>query len=172
MFKTKNLTDSGKAAPPSSAPTTVPGWPRAASAVATAANDTRIAWYPLRHSLVFVSLGCILLASSAHADTLIYNNITTQGGHVLNGGATEISGDDVTKMLADEITVAAGYGGARISGLSFDVANLGTSTVTAYAWLSFYSNNGTSGGPGTPLFAFVEEFTLANGFYETLSRRQ
>ena len=95
MFKRKNLTDSGKAAPHLPRP--------------------RIACYRL---IVFVSLGCILLASSAHADTIIYNDTTHAGGHVLNGGATEISGDDVTKMLADEITVAAGYGGARISGLS------------------------------------------------------
>jgi hypothetical protein len=105
------------------------------------------------------ALGWILLASSARADTIIYNNTTTPSGHILNGGATEINGDDVTAMLANEITVAAGCGGASISGFTFGVANFSGSTVTAYVLLSFYSNNGPSGGPGAFLGGYSEEIT-------------
>jgi hypothetical protein len=164
MFKTKSLIDSGKALPLSSAPTEVPGWPSAASAVAIATCDTRIAWYLLRHSLVFVSLGCILLASSAHADIIIYNDTTHAGGHVLNGGATEVSGDDITNMIADDITVAPGYAGATISSFAFAVASF--AAVTADVIITFYSNNGPGGGPGTVLDTiYGEGFTFASGFY-------
>ena len=62
-------------------------------------------------------------------------------------------------MLANEITVAAGCGGASISGFTFGVANFSGSTVTAYVLLSFYSNNGPSGGPGAFLGGYSEEIT-------------
>lgn len=109
----------------------------------------------LKQTFVFLPLGCLLFAAGAQA-TVIYSDTTTFSGEgFANGGATVIAGNDVTKMAADDITVAPGFAGATVSSFTFSVANLNTSAVTAQPLIRFYSNDGTSGGPGTLLGAFT-----------------
>jgi hypothetical protein len=107
----------------------------------------------LKQTFVFLPLGCLLFAVSAQA-TVIYSDTTTfTGSGFADGGATVIAGNDITKMIADDITVAPGFAGATVSSFTFSVANFNTSAVTAKPLVRFYSNDGTSGGPGTLLGA-------------------
>lgn len=97
----------------------------------------------------------LAMAWAARAD-VIYSNITTfSGAGFAAGGATEVSGNDTTKMIADDITVAAGDGGVAVNGFAFSVANFNTSVVTAQPVVEFFDNDGPGGSPGTILAALA-----------------
>lgn len=97
----------------------------------------------------------ILGASSATATTTAYANVTNFFGNAsTNGGATAISGNTITRLVADDLVPAGGYGGLNVAGFSFSVANLTGATVNARARVRFYSPDGAGGGPGTYLTGF------------------
>jgi len=101
------------------------------------------------HTLAFAAVFGLCLAQ-AQAQTIIYNNLTTfSGSGFTNGTATVQSGDDITKLVADDINFAAGSAGAIVTQYSFTVANFNATAVSARPLVRFYNNNGTGGGPGT-----------------------
>jgi hypothetical protein len=88
--------------------------------------------------------------------TVLYSNTTTFSGQgYAAGGATVVAGNDTTKMVADDITVAAGDGGATVNSFTFSVANFNGVAVTAQPIVEFFNNNGAGGGPGTIIAAFA-----------------
>jgi hypothetical protein len=96
----------------------------------------------------------MLIAGSAHAAT-IYSNVTNFSGSAFaDGGATVTAGTDTTKLIADDITVASGFGGAVVDSFSFAVANLNAAAVTARPLVRFYDDDGAGNGPGTLLGSF------------------
>jgi hypothetical protein len=110
----------------------------------------------MRHSLLskVLVLGCIAAAFgpvSARADfTPLYSNTTTFSGQGYNGGgATTISGNTITTMVADDITAGAGLGGHTVDQLTFSVANFNAAAVSARAIVQIYQGDGAGGGPGT-----------------------
>jgi hypothetical protein len=97
----------------------------------------------------------LALASMAQAD-VIYSDVTTfTGSGYAAGGATLVSGDDTTKMVLDDITVASGAAGATVNSFTFSVANFNTSAVSARPIIEFFNNNGSGGGPGTLIAGFL-----------------
>jgi hypothetical protein len=122
----------------------------------------------MRHSLLtkFLLLGCAVAAfgpASAKADfTAMYSNVTTFSGFGFAGaGATNVGGDTLTSMVADDINAGPGLGGHTVDQISFSVANLnasvpgGPTTVTARAIVQFYQADGVNGGPGTLITALA-----------------
>jgi hypothetical protein len=97
----------------------------------------------------------LALASMAGADVL-YSDVTTFSGQgYAAGGATVVAGDDTTRMVLDDITVAPGAVGATVNSFTFSVANFNSSAVSARPVVEFFANDGSGGGPGTPLTGFV-----------------
>ncbi|MFN9245507.1 MAG: PEP-CTERM sorting domain-containing protein, partial [Planctomycetota bacterium] len=74
-----------------------------------------------------------------------------------NGGATNQSGNTITRMLLDDITFAFPPTYGNLTGFTFSVANLNSTAVSARARVRFYNDNG-SNAPGTYLTGY--SFTL------------
>jgi hypothetical protein len=90
----------------------------------------------------------------AQPSTTVYDNTENFLGYVYpNGGATEISGDDITALVADDIQTVGGAG-QGVNSFAFSIANLDPSTVTAQPIVSFYAGDGSGGLPGTVLAAY------------------
>jgi hypothetical protein len=97
----------------------------------------------------------LALASMAGADVL-YSDVTTfSGSGYAAGGATGVAGDDTTRMVLDDITVAPGAAGASVNSFTFSVANFNGAAVSARPIVEFFSNDGSGGGPGTYLAGFA-----------------
>lgn len=65
--------------------------------------------------------------------------------------ATRPAAAQVTTMVADDITPAAGFAGQSVTGFTFSVANFNAAAVSAAPTVYFYSSSGSGGGPGTLL---------------------
>ncbi|MCW3054622.1 MAG: hypothetical protein JWN14_3792 [Chthonomonadales bacterium] len=101
------------------------------------------------HTPAFAAVFGLCLAQ-AQAQTIIYNNLATfTGNGFTNGTATVQSGNDITKLVADDINFATGSTGAIVTQFTFTVANFNATTVSARPLVRFYTNGGTGGGPGT-----------------------
>ncbi|MBU6413669.1 MAG: hypothetical protein KGS45_09350 [Planctomycetes bacterium] len=84
----------------------------------------------------------------------IYSNVDTFSGQAYAiGGATNISGNTITRLFADDIICAAHTAGP-ITSFHFNVANLNTSVVSARARVRFYADNG-SNAPGTYITGYT-----------------
>ncbi len=100
-----------------------------------------------------------------------YSNLDhPTGGVVLQGPAATVSGNGITRLVADDITGVSP--GASISELTFSVANQNAVTVSCRARLRFWSADGAGGAPGTylgsigltfPAFPFPPGVTIASG---------
>lgn len=94
-------------------------------------------------------------AASATATTTAYANVTNfLGSAFANGGAAVLSGNAITRLVADDLVPAGGFGGLNVAGFSFSVANFGASATTARARVRFYLPDGAGGGPGTYFTGF------------------
>lgn len=99
--------------------------------------------------------GAVLGGTSVSAVTTAYSNVTNfLGSAFANGGATVISGNTITKLVADDLVPAGGFGGLNVAGFTFSVANFGASATTARARVRFYLPDGAGGGPGTYFTGF------------------
>jgi hypothetical protein len=130
---------------------------------------------------VTLFLGCLLLAgppalvTPARSDVVLYSNVTNFTGFgVTNGGAANVGGDNITTMVADDITPGPGLDGGSVDAFTFSVANFDASAVSARARVRFYAADGAGGGPGTLITGFtfnpisfaantVSLFTFSNG---------
>ncbi len=84
----------------------------------------------------------------------LYSNITTFTGQpYLNGGATLISGNTITTLIADSLALTGNLP-FSVGQFSFSVVNVNTDTVSARPRVRFYANDGTNGGPGTYITGF------------------
>jgi hypothetical protein len=108
----------------------------------------------------------LFAAAIVHADDVtVYSNFTTYGNNgVLNEGASEIGGDDITSLVADDITPISGYSGDSVDALEFTVLNNNSSSVTFRPLVRIYDSDGASGGPGTFIAGFdLHTITLSAG---------
>jgi hypothetical protein len=80
-----------------------------------------------------------------------YSNIDTYTGSVFsNGGAATVSGNGITRLVADDITFALPYlAGQSFTQFTFSVANLNLVAVSARPRVRFWLADGAGGGPGT-----------------------
>lgn len=100
-----------------------------------------------------------------------YSNLDNPtGGAFSQGPAATVSGNGITRMVADDITGV--HPGADVVEITFSVANQNPVSVTCRARLRFWSANGAGGVPGTylgsigltfPAFAFPPGVTIAAG---------
>jgi len=109
-------------------------------------------------------------SQSNSAGAIHYSNLDTPtGGTFSQGPAATVSGNGITRLVADDIT---GIPGGDVIEITFSVANQNAVTVTCRARLRFWSANGTGGLPGTymgsvgltfPAFSFPPGVTIAAG---------
>jgi hypothetical protein len=116
----------------------------------------------MRHGLLtkYLLLCCAVAAfspASVRADfTSLYSNLTNFTGQgAPQGGATNLGGDTITAMLADDITAGPGLSGHTVDQMTFSVANFNSTAVTARAIVQIYAADGTGGGPGTLITAIA-----------------
>lgn len=110
----------------------------------------------------------------AQAVVNAYNNTTTFSSAGFSSGASAVvSGNTLSRVIADDITFAPGFAGQSITELAFSTANFNAAAVSARPFLRFYLPDGTGSAPGTFLGGInlnpvtlnasgVQIFTLTN----------
>jgi hypothetical protein len=96
--------------------------------------------------------GVVLVTAAAKSpgQVIVYDNTTNSSTNAFqNGGATDLSGDTITRYVADDITPLTGFAGRSITQFRLSVANLNTAAVTARPRVKFYLPDGTGSAPGT-----------------------
>lgn len=97
-----------------------------------------------------------LLSASAQ-ELFIYNNLgNNTGSFFANGGAANLSGNTITRLVADDITPIGGYAGMAIDNIYFSVVNANAVAVSARPRLRMWNADGAGGAPGT----FIAGFTF------------
>jgi hypothetical protein len=100
--------------------------------------------------LCFFGLAVCREPAAARAQVILYSDITNFTGFgVTHGLAANVGGDNITSMLADDITTAPGSAGLGVTQFVFSVLNINTSATLARPLVRFYAADGASGGPGT-----------------------
>ncbi len=109
-----------------------------------------VAWAGLVVGLLGVSI-----PSVQAGQVTAYSNVTTFSGYgYAGGGATSVSGDTITTMVADDITPVAGLAGDNVVSFTFSAGSFNSTTVSARPIVSIYeADNG--GAPGTLLTTIV-----------------
>lgn len=107
---------------------------------------------PSRLALAAIALAA---AAAAQAQVAIFDNTTSFSGQALpNGGAANLAGNTITRLVADQIQTTQIGSPLAITGFSFSVANLDAANVTARPRVRFYAADGVGGAPGTYLTGF------------------
>jgi hypothetical protein len=84
----------------------------------------------------------------------VFSNVTTFSGSFFpNGGATNVSGDMITKLIANHYTLV-GTPPFNMTAFTFSVANSNVAAVSARYRVRFYLADGAGGGPGTAIGGF------------------
>jgi hypothetical protein len=97
------------------------------------------------------------LASASAQELFIYNDtVNSTGSFFPNGGATVLSGNTITRLVADDLTPIGGYAGMPINNIYFSVVNANGTAVSARPRLRMWDATGAGGGPG----AFIAGFTF------------
>src|SRR5215831_19031572 len=97
-----------------------------------------------------------LLSASAQ-ELFIYRDLDNNtGSFFANGGAATISGNTITRLVADDLTPLNGYAGQSISNIYFSVVNANAVAVSARPRLRMWDADGAGGTPGT----FIAGFTF------------
>ncbi len=98
------------------------------------------------------------LAASAGAQTVLYDDTTAASTQSFtNGGAATDpanAANTITNLVADDIALGAGFGGATITGVSLLVANAGSAPTSARVLVRLYTVDPGTGGPATLLRGF------------------
>jgi len=84
-----------------------------------------------------------------------YDNTATLTGGAFNGGAALQSGNTITRLLADDCTMAASFVGQTATQFHIFIWNTNTVAVTARVRFRIYGSDGAGGGPGTVLAGFT-----------------
>ena len=96
-----------------------------------------------------------IVACAAAQEVLIYDNtVNFSGNFFLNGGATNQSGNTITRLVADDITPIGGFSGQAVSNVYFSVWNNNSGAVLARPRLRMWNGDGAGGIPGTLIAAF------------------
>jgi hypothetical protein len=105
-------------------------------------------------------LGVALLGFVAPAsaqELFVYRNLdNTTSQFFANGGATDLSGNTITRLVADDITPTPGFDGQPIDFLYFSVVNANSVAISARPRLRMWQADGAGGNPGT----FIAGFTF------------
>jgi hypothetical protein len=110
----------------------------------------------MKLKLLLGSLMVGLLSASAQ-ELFIYRDLDNNTSQFFaNGGATVVSGNTITRLVADDITPLSGYSGQAISNIYFSVVNANAVAVSARPRLRMWNADGTGGNPGT----FIAGFTF------------
>lgn len=115
-----------------------------------------------RLALLFSLTVCI--SSNLHAQSAVtYSNITTfSGTGFSNGGSTNISGNTITRLVADDIVFGNAFAaGLQIDSITFSVANFNSVAVTARPIISLYADI-PAVAPGVLLANFTLNATSFN----------
>jgi hypothetical protein len=101
-------------------------------------------------------LGCIVGLLSASAQELfIYRDLDNSTSQFYaNGGAAVISGNTITRLVADDLTPLSGYAGQSISNIYFSVVNANGVAVSARPRLRMWNADGAGGLPGSFIAGF------------------
>jgi hypothetical protein len=79
-----------------------------------------------------------------------YSNVTNFLGAALSQGPSENqAGNQITRLLADDITPMPGFEGQAVQEIVFSVANLNDVPVSVRARVRFWLSDGAGGVPGT-----------------------
>jgi hypothetical protein len=98
-----------------------------------------------------------LVGSASAQELFLYRNLDNNTGQFFaNGGATVVSGNDITRLVADDLTPIAGFDGQAIDNLYFSVVNANAVAVSARPRLRMWNADGAGGNPGT----FIAGFTF------------
>lgn len=109
----------------------------------------------------------VSVGPSSFVGPVAYSNYFSSGVTYENGGATNIAGNTVTRLLADDITPVASLVGGDVRELRFTVVNIGVTPVFARINFRFWFDNG-GGLPGNYYdvpadVAFADDFNVAIG---------
>jgi hypothetical protein len=101
------------------------------------------------------ALAFLATVASTSAQIFAYDNTeTSSSGFFLNGGSANQSGNTITRLVADDITPAAGFGGMTIDRIYFSVHNENAAAVSARPRLRMWNADGAGGGPGTVIVGY------------------
>jgi hypothetical protein len=97
------------------------------------------------------------LFSASAQELFIYSDLANNSGqYYANGGASVVSGNTITRLVADDLTPSSGYAGMAISNIYFSVVNANAAAVSARPRLRIWNADGAGGLPGS----FVAGFTF------------
>jgi hypothetical protein len=86
---------------------------------------------------------------SVLADVVEYSNLASfTGGAFSQGASANQAGNQITRLLADDITPTGAHAGQDVSIVVFSVANLNAVAVSARPRLRFWFADGPGGAPG------------------------
>jgi hypothetical protein len=86
----------------------------------------------------------------AAANVAEYSNITSYQALVITqASAANVAGDQITRLLADDITPLGAHAGADVTSFTFSVANFNANPVTIRPLARFWNADGAGGRPGT-----------------------
>jgi hypothetical protein len=106
--------------------------------------------------LAVLALLVSCLQGKVSAQTVFYDNTINYLAQVYrNNNATNVAGNTITNLVADDIQLDPSYAGQTLDAFSFSVANLSTTAVSARARVRFYAADGTNGGPGTYITGYT-----------------
>jgi len=95
-----------------------------------------------------VALGSnVSVGPSSFVGPVAYSNYFSSGVNFANAGATNIAGNTVTRVLADDITPVAALIGGDVRELRFTTVNIGLTQVSTRINFRFWFDNG-AGLPG------------------------
>jgi hypothetical protein len=107
-------------------------------------------------SRLAIAVMALAATSLTQAQTVIYDNSVNFGGAAYsNGGAALQAGNQITRLVADQIQTIQTGAPLNITTWSFSVSNLDTAAFSARARVRFYDNDGPGGAPGTYLSGFT-----------------
>ncbi len=108
-----------------------------------------------KFALSALALGAVAMSS---AQALMYDSVpATVTNYFAPGGATNQSGNTITRLMADDIDMLNVFPGQAITGFSFTLVNANTTTVSFRPRIRFYASTGTT---ATTLGNYITGFTF------------
>jgi hypothetical protein len=126
---------------------------------------TRTVRSALLVTALVIAPAALLLSSVARAQVVVYQNTANPTGGSFGFNGAVLTGSNLAANVdLNELTLAAGSAGDRITSLSFLASNFNTTAVAARPTMYVWAANGAGGDPGTLLGSFALPLeTLAPG---------
>jgi hypothetical protein len=119
--------------------------------------------FQFRFAIATIALAATTLVQ---AQTVIYDNSVNFAGAAYPNGGTELqAGNQITRLVADQILTTQTGAPFTITSFSFSVSNLNNTIVGARPRVRFYLTDGVGGAPGTLItgYSFNPIQFAANG---------